>query len=309
MSNFFYILTNILLPIFSVIGIAYTIQKKFRLNVASLVKVHIYAFLPSLMFYNVYFNELSGDIIMTVMGFFTLMFFIMVAISTVISKIFKFDRPKEKAFVNAVSLSNQGNFGLPLITLLFAGSAMDQAVSIQLVLFMASALLINTFGIYNTSSGSYTGVEALKNIFRLPLIYAIILGFAFKTLDVTIWQPIISAIELMKVGVVPMALFILGLQLANTKIILDNPLIMIANTLKLLVSPAIAFILVKLLGFEGIMAQILVLSSAFPTAVNTVILSIEFKGDHHFASQTVLFSTLISSITVTIIIGMVMNLG
>jgi hypothetical protein len=291
-----------------VIGIAYTIQKKFRLNVPSLVKVHIYAFLPSLMFYNVYFNELSGDTILTVMGFFTLMFFVMVVIATLISKIFKFERPKEKAFVNAVSLSNQGNFGLPLITLLFAGPMLNQAVSIQLTLFMASAILINTFGLYNMSSGSYTGLEALKNIFRLPLIYAIILGFTLKTLDVTIWQPIISAIELMKAGVVPMAMFILGLQLANTKISLDNPLIMIANTMKLLISPVIAFILVKVMGIEGIMAQILVLSSAFPTAVNTVILSIEFKGDHHFASQTVLFSTLISSITVTMIIGMVMNL-
>ncbi len=307
MSNFFYILTNILLPIFMVIGIAYTIQKKFRLNVASLVKVHIYALLPSLMFYNVYFNKLSGDMLFKIIGFFTLMFFILMILSTIISKIFKFDRPKEKAFVNAVALSNQGNYGLPLISLLFAGPMMDQAVSIQLTIVLTASILINTFGLFNASSGSYSGVEALKNIFRLPLIYVIVIGFALKAMDVTIWQPIISSVELMKVGVVPMALFILGTQLAETEIRVSNPLVYVSNGLRLIIAPLIAFVLVKVMGIEGMLAQILVLSSAFPTAVNTVVLAIEFKGDHHFASQTVLFSTLISSITVTIIIGLVMN--
>jgi hypothetical protein len=292
-----------------VIGIAYTIQKKFRLNVTSLAKVHIYAFMPSLMFYNVYFNKLSGDMLFKIVGFFTLMFFILMIMSSLFGRVLKLERSKEKAFVNSVALSNQGNYGLPLITLLFAGPMVDQAVSIQLTLILTASILINTFGLFNASSGSYSGLEALKNVFRMPLIYVIITGFLLRVFDVTLWKPIISTIELMKVGVVPMALFILGTQLAETEIKVSNPLVYVSNGFKLIISPLIAFALVKVFGIEGMLAQILILSSAFPTAVNSVVLAIEFKGDYHFASQSVLFSTLISSITVTVIIGIVMNIG
>jgi predicted permease len=57
----------------------------------------------------------------------------------------------------------------------------------------------------------------------------------------------------------------------------------------------------------GIMAQILLIGSAFPTAVNSVILAVEFDGDHHFASQTVFTSTVMSAVTVSVIIALTMR--
>lgn len=305
MSHFFYILTHILMPIFLVIGVAYSIQKKFKLNIATLVKFHIYAILPSLMFSNVYFNELSGQMLFTIAGFVVAMFMILMALATVIYRILGLDRPKGKALVNGIALTNMGNYGLPLFTLLYAGPRVDEAISIQLTVVLTTALLINTIGLYNASSGSFTGRQALMNVFRIPLIYVIVLGFLMKAFAVPLWEPIVSMIDIMKVGVVPMALFILGAQLAETKISQISPLVFMANGIKLLLSPMIAFALVKLLGLSGMLAQMLIISAAFPSAVNSVILAIEFNGDKEFASQTVLFSTILSGITVTVIIGLV----
>ena len=78
MSTLLYILTNILFPIFIQAGLGFTMQKKFKLDIKSLVKVHIFVFLPSLMFYNVYFNNLSGAIIFNVVIFVVSLFAILI---------------------------------------------------------------------------------------------------------------------------------------------------------------------------------------------------------------------------------------
>jgi len=307
MSTLIYILTNILLPVFIQAGIGFTMQKKFKLDIKSLVKVHIFVFLPSLMFYNIYFNKLSGSVIFNVVLFVVSLFALLIILSTIVAKLLKLEKPMEKTFVNSCSLINEGNYGIPLITLLYAGAQVDYAVSIQMTVVLTMSLLINTIGLYNASSGSYSGLDAFKNVFRLPLVYVIIAGFLFRGFSIDLWPPVISAVTFMSQAVVPMALFILGAQLANTEIKVTNHMVYWADGFRLIISPLIAFGLVKLLGFEGILAQILIIGAAFPGAVNGVVLAIEFDGDHHFASQTVFQTTLLSVITVTSIIVLVLK--
>jgi len=103
-------------------------------------------------------------------------------------------------------------------------------------------------------------------------------------------------------GVVPLALFTLGAQLSETKIRLKDLSLFIAVIGRLIISPLIAYGLVLLFGIEGLMAQVLILGAAAPTAVNSVLLSIEFEGDYEYASQVVMLTTLLSIITVSIII-------
>ena len=46
----------------------------------------------------------------------------------------------------------------------------------------------------------------------------------------------------------------------------------------------------------------MILSSSFPTAVNTALIAHEFDADPHFAASAVFCSTLLSMITVTVLI-------
>jgi predicted permease len=52
-------------------------------------------------------------------------------------------------------------------------------------------------------------------------------------------------------------------------------------------------------------AEIAIISSAAPTAVNSVLLAIQYDSEPDFASQTVFFSTILSSITVSFVIFLV----
>ena len=70
-----------------------------------------------------------------------------------------------------------------------------------------------------------------------------------------------------------------------------------AILLRLVISPALAVLLVMAFGFSRDVSASLILAAAAPTAVNTALLAHEFGGDVSFATSAVYYSTLISLIT------------
>ena len=303
--NFFSIFITILLPIFLQILIGFVVQKKLQLNIKTLSRVQMYVFIPALIFEKVYSSDLEGSLITQIIGFTIILFIILMILSLVMSKLIKLSRKKEKAFVNSVVLRNQGNFAIPLITMLYMNANNELALSIHMIVLLVTDLLTNTFGIFNSGSGSYTWKGALLKIFKLPLIYAIILGFILRGFHVTVPSPLMSSIEIMSDGLVPLALFTLGAQLVQTRFSVKDISVYISSFFRLLVSPLMAYLLTLVFGISGVMAQVLVIGAAAPTAVNSVLIAIECDGDSEYASLTVFSSTILSAITVSLVISLV----
>jgi predicted permease len=55
---------------------------------------------------------------------------------------------------------------------------------------------------------------------------------------------------------------------------------------------------------HSLLARVLFVSSAFPTAVMTVVFGIEYQKEPTFAADVVLITTLLSAVTVTAAIGL-----
>jgi len=53
------------------------------------------------------------------------------------------------------------------------------------------------------------------------------------------------------------------------------------------------------MGLTGLMAQVLLISSATPTAVNCMLFCLQFDNHPDYAARAVFYSTLLSPITVT----------
>ena len=62
-------------------------------------------------------------------------------------------------------------------------------------------------------------------------------------------------------------------------------------------------IFVRAFQFPPDISKILILGSAAPTAINTALIVHEFKGDTQFATATVFYSTLLSVLVVTTLLG------
>jgi len=76
--------------------------------------------------------------------------------------------------------------------------------------------------------------------------------------------------------------------------------------LRLVVGPALAWGLSLLMGFDRLTTAAIIVSSAVPTSLSSVLLAVEFDNEKEFASQAVFISTLLSVFTVTIVIALVM---
>lgn len=96
---------------------------------------------------------------------------------------------------------------------MYLKSGSELALSIHMIVLLNTNILLNTVGLYNASSGTYTSKEALLKILKLPMIYTIGLGFIFKYMHIGVPEPIVTTLNIMGSGVVPLALFTLGLNL------------------------------------------------------------------------------------------------
>ncbi|MFP3916741.1 AEC family transporter, partial [Lysinibacillus telephonicus] len=56
------------------------------------------------------------------------------------------------------------------------------------------------------------------------------------------------------------------------------------------------------IGLDGVVAQSLLIASSFPTSRNSSSLALEYDIESNTAAQTVLFSTIVSCLTVTFVI-------
>ncbi|MFA9398963.1 MAG: AEC family transporter [Clostridiaceae bacterium] len=303
MSIFLYILLNNITPLIIIIFLGFVMGKKFNLSVRSFSKLNFYILIPAMIFVKIYETELDSDLIKVLV--FTLVLLIILDISSrLIAKLFKFSNSMDSAFRNSVMFYNSGNFGLPLVTLVFQNSPYSSyAVSVQIMVLMIQSLFLNTLGFYNVGKGKLGTYDAIKMVLKMPTLYAILSGFLLKFITYDMHELFLwPSIDLLKDAAIPVALFTLGVQLSLSKIHIKNKNVYISVFTRLILGPIIAYGLILIFGFNGLVAQVLLISSSVPSTVNSVLIAVEFDNEPDFAAQTVLISTILCSITLTIII-------
>ncbi|MFP4662191.1 MAG: AEC family transporter [Halanaerobiales bacterium] len=303
MEVFTFILLNNIAPLFIIIYLGYLLTSKFKLDIYTLSKLNFYIFVPALVFVKVYQTEINREFL-TAIIFGLVILALLAGVGWIISKMMNHKVSISTALNNSIMFYNSGNFGLPLILLVFSGSPyVDYAVSIQIMVLMVQNLTTNTIGFFNAGRGQMTYIDSIREILKMPVAYGIILAVLLKFIDLDLTQFFFwPSIEYMENGLIPVALLSLGTQLYHTKFSFSNWDVYIASITRLLGGPILAYILIQLMGIDGVMAQVLFISSSVPSAVNTALIAVEFNNEPDFASQVVMTSTILSAFTLTAVI-------
>ncbi len=311
MQVFYHILGNNILPIFTLIGLGYLVNKLFNLDIFTLTKLNFYIFVPIFVFVNLYTTEIDLNLIQALL-FGVVFLLVNMFLGIVIGKLQGYDLQLQNAFQNTVMFYNSGNIGVPLITLVFSSSPyvlggqtpyLGLALTTQVMILVVQNITTNTLGFFNAGRAYLSWQESLRKILQMPTIYAIPMAFILKSLTIDLTRaPFWPGLELVSQGLVSVALITLGVQLSRTKFNFQDKESYLAVTVRLFVGPIIAFILLKLFGLQGVVAQTLMISSSVPTAVNTALIAVEYDNRPDFVSQTVMLSTLLSAFSLTIVI-------
>ncbi|KXY69033.1 MULTISPECIES: AEC family transporter [Bacillus] len=297
---FVFIILDVILPILILMLIGAILQRKFQFNLKQLSTLITYCLMPAAVFVNIYDIRIEIDLLLQIIYYLMLYSLSLIIVSHLISKTLKLEKGESAALKNSISLMNSGNYGLPVSQLIFSQNPVG--VSIQIFIVIFQNLLTYSYGIYNLLSATKTIGGIIQSFLRLPVFHALVLGILFQSFTIQLPNSILLPLNQLANGFVAIALILLGAQLSNIKLNFFHRVITWALIGRLLMGPLVAFAMIYLLNIDGIVAQSLFIASSFPTSRNTSTIAMEYQIESELHAQIVLFSTLFSIITVTVVI-------
>ncbi|WP_087975094.1 AEC family transporter [Oceanobacillus rekensis] len=300
MTELFTILKDIILPIFVIMGIGFLLQKKFNLHVPTLAKLNIYFVVPGFIFVKLYSTVFSANLFMKILFFFLLYVAVLYILSVIVAKWMGLDNRKKVTFSNSVMFFNSGNYGVPVNDLVFKSDPF--AMSIQVIVLTLQNIFVFSYGIFSLQSANTGKLKALLGYFKMPVLYAMLAGILLNVFQVPIPNVIWIPANYIADAMISLALLTLGAQVANIQFKSGLSSVYSSMVIRLLIGPMIALGIIYIFGVEGITAQALLIASAMPTSVNSAVIAQEYNNHPDFAAQIVLFSTIASAFTVTLVI-------
>lgn len=299
MSDLFVLFINNLLPIFLAAGAGFLVAKYLRVSPRAVSRITFYIFSPCLIFTLLTSGQLDGDDIALMVGYASTSILLMGVITGLIAMILRFKRSVMVALLITVMFGNVGNFGLSLNLFAFGESALAYAS----IYFVTSASLVYTLGVVLASWGKTDIRTALQGVFKVPVIYAVLLALIFNWFNWELPLPIDRTVSLLSDAAIPVMIVLLGIQLYNSKLSRDSFPVGLSNFLRLVASPILAIGLALIFGLQGSAFQAGVLEAAVPTAVLTTVLATEYNIEPALVTTAVVTSTLLSPLTVTPLLG------
>ena len=296
----------VVLPTLLLVALGAAVQRAQKLDMGTLARLQIYLFVPTFLFYYLYTSQLSvrdiGGIAAT-----TLTAQLILALP-LFGLLWKMRVPREQFAVLMLSsvVFNAGNFGIPVSVRAFG----PQGGAVQALVVMVANLSLWGIGycLMATLTGRGIG-DAVKGYLRLPMVYMVFAAFALRGMGVKLPETVLYSLKLLADGLVPLALVTLGAQLALQARWPRWRQVLPVLFLKLLLLPAVTAGIVVLFGLWPWPGAALILAAAAPTAVNTLLLTLDQKGDVELAADCVFWATLLSAVTVTLTLTLLTALG
>jgi predicted permease len=265
------------------------------LEAKALSQLSVYILAPALVADGLYRTTLSFQSAISLLLSFALISVILYGIIWILGYYLKLPILTRKSLLATTLLPNNGNLGLPLIAFTLGDAGLERAI----IYMIGSSILL--FGIIPALLAGHSLSSGFRFTLKLPLVWAMLAGLGLRFFDLKLPFQLDTAIAQLGKAAIPIALLLLGVQLASTRFGVGR-YESVASGLRLGVAPLVAYGVGKLFHLTGLDLQVLVLQSAMPVAVNTIVLVTEFGGDSVKVARTIVTTTLVSLLTIPFIL-------
>ena len=280
------------------IGLGYGVQKRVGLDLQTLARLNFYVFVPAFLFVKIYESTLSPADLGRIGLHFALFFCLMGALAWSLARAFGLGDRMKRALTASVVFYNSGNYGIPVAQLAFGSALLP--LQVQAAMVMLQNLATFTLGVFLVAGGrGQRARDTLGEVFKLPMVYVLVVAGALRYLRIAPPAPLNVGLHFLADALVPVAVVTLGAQMAGLKTPKFGRDLLLSLTLRLIAAPVLGFFLVWILGIRGLLGEALMVSTCFPTAVNSALLALQFDNEPEFAAAAVFYSTLVSVVTVS----------
>jgi len=312
---------NAILPVIFIIILGYYLKKIGFIETYLVDRMNTYVFkigLPMLLFFNIYSIESLKDIDLGMLLFAEsgVVFFFILGIW--ILPLFKFQKGQKNMVHQAFVRSNFGMIGIPLS--IFIGTTSSNILVSLSVIFavpVANVLSIIILTVFNEKKVKDLNLKyILKNIFTNPLIVFVLIALMFVFLKTYLVYDsgvaiielkrdvpfIYNTIDILAKTASPIALLALGGQFEFSHVERAKKAIITSVAFRNVIIPwSMLFATLAMIriseGYKDLLPTIIALYAS-PVAVSSVVMAKNLGGDHEVASQLVLWTTIVSGLTI-----------
>lgn len=170
-------------------------------------------------------------------------------------------------------------------------TALIMALMIPVMNVLCVAMLSHYAG------GRTTPAALIGGMARNPLIISCAVGIALNRTGIGLPGSTGDIVEILGRAALPVGLMTVGAGLSFQAVKGQGTALAVAVPLKLLVFPAITWLIGSALGLQSLELQILVLLNATPTATSAYILARQLGGDHRLMATILTVQTIVSAAT------------
>ena len=297
-GGIFLVFLNVVTPVFILVVIGYFVGPRLKIEARSLSRTAYFVFIPAFVFNIISEAKIDSELALQMLSFILVAQIAVALLGFLVGKALRQSREITAAFVLIATFGNVGNFGLPLIVFRLGETARTYAT----VYFVATVFISFVICVGVASWARSGGVTAVFSVFKTPALIALIPALVFNITDVEVPIFLSRLSGLLGQAMIPVMLVTLGVQMGQIPKIKINFNVFAASTVRLIGGPVLALLIVPYFGLEGLERSTGILQAAMPAAVLASIIALEYKLLPEFVTTTVLFSTLYSILTLTVIL-------
>ena len=244
--------------------------------------------------YQIDFNKelLYGLLWALLASFLTFLFMIIVS-----EFLFHGDRNRSSVEKIAVSYSNSGFIGIPLIS----GVLGDKGVFYMTAYITVFNVLLWTHGV--VLMGDSKELKGAWKNFLSPAIIAVIVGIILFLFQLRLPQFIENPLEMIASMNTPLGMIVAGANLAQGNILksLKNKHLYYLSFIKLIVYPLAGLVILWLLPLEFEVAFTVFIAVACPAGASVIMFAQRYDRDAYYASEIFVITTLLSAVTLPLL--------
>lgn len=228
-------------------------------------------------------------------------------LSKIVGKLFSLPAGRSQLLSFMLIFGNTGFIGLPVLNGLFGAEAVFYGAicdaTCDIFLFTFGTAILRSAAAQHTDAPKGRASDVLKELIN-PCTIGVIIGLILYVTGTRLPAILGEPVSLLGSATTPLAMFIIGSQLAEIKpkSLFGDRHIYLGCFLKLLIMPAAALLLSSLIiGSGSLLSTVIIIEAAMPAAAVTVIFTQQFHGDVEFAAKGVLMSTLLCILTIPVV--------
>jgi len=275
--------------VFIVMGFAAKMSFKDKIDERTITLLNVYFLQVFLTFWGLLLHPVNITLLYAPGIYLFIVIFILLISALFASKLFSQKKEYSIAMVASI-IGNTGNLGIPLNIAIFGEASIPYTTVVNLV----NVFVVYTLGVYFYSRGNFDAKTSLKNIIKLPILWAAVIAVVLSVNHYTPSNAVMNMLMMGAYASMTMQLFLFGIYLYDIKIReINKKLLTWVMSLKFIFLPLIAFIILFNIDLEPMIKGVIFIELLMPLAVANVNLASLYDCEPKLVTALVFISSIL----------------